>query len=173
MKKLFALVFVTVVAILAMGCIKASANEVRMAYEKMVIVPGQTTEDEMIRSGIVLEKVTKKQSQIYLGDEVFATVTFKKVDGQKVVKKVSLSTEYLGGIFYFRNAPKFDKSGDEIRSLYSQVNTISSSCTSTESTLTAAASDFHVAFHYDLKSSAKKCTSIFFRADGWAIKIDR
>ena len=113
MKKLFVLIFVTVVAILALNATKASANEVRMAYEKVAIVPGETTEDDMISGGIVLEKVTKKKSRIYLGDEVLATVSFKKNEqGEKVVSDLVLSKDYLGGIFYFKNAPKYDNFGE-------------------------------------------------------------
>lgn len=174
MKKLFVTLFVTVVAILALNATKASANEVRMAYEKVAIVPGQTTEDDMIRGGIVLEKVTKKKSQIYLGDEVLAIVTFKKNEqGEKVVSDLVLSKDYLGGIFYFKNAPKYDNFGEEIGKLYPQVIQLSGSRTSTESSLCGKAADWSVKFGYDLKGDKKRCESIFFMSNGWAVKVTR
>ncbi len=174
MKKLFVLIFVTVVAILALNATKASANEVRMAYEKVAIVPGETTEDDMISGGIVLEKVTKKKSRIYLGDEVLATVSFRKNEqGEKVVSGIVLSKDYLGGIFYFKNAPKYDNFGEYMSKLYPQVLQLSGSRTSTESSLCGKAADWSVKFNYDLKNDKKRCESIFFMSDGWAVKVTR
>ena len=174
MKKIFVTLFATVAAILALGYTKASANEVRMAYEGTAVIQGKTTEDDMIQGGIVMEKVSKKKSQIYLGDEVFAYVSFTKNEaGKKVVSKITLNKDFMDGIFYFKNAPEYDRLGENITKVYPQVLTLSASCTSTESTFSAKAADWSVNFLYNLKADSKRCESIFFQSSGWAVKVTR
>lgn len=172
MKKLLGIIFVTVLAILALDDIKAFANEVRIAYGRTAVIQGETTEDDLIRSGMLLEKVSKKKSRIYLGDEVLASVSFKKNEnGEKVVDKVILDKDYLDGIFYFKNAPKYDRTGANITRLYPEVLTLSTSRTSTEFTFFARAAEWEVNFKYSLKT--ERCECIFFQSSGWTIKISR